>query len=281
MQLVKARARFPCPIVTSAYITAGLRRQVRRRARDRCEYCLLAEQNVFFPHEPDHIIAEKHGGTTTAENLALSCFDCNRFKGSDIASLDPINGSLVPLFNPRTDDWEEHFQIEGGNIFALTAVGRATERLLKLNLPVRVEIRATLAQAADSPDNRSAQKMFERNMGEKKIEDWNTRHLFARAERRAESHALRSLLSALCSSSSHLVSSDLRFPRPHPTPILTVLGKKPSTSSSSRFWNCSFPRRMPISTGAGSASRSTRNCSKSLRKRKSGGGMSISWSRSG
>ena len=106
---------------------------------------------MFFPREPDHIIAEKHGGATTAENLALSCFDCNRFKGSDIASLDPISGSLVPLFNPRSDDWEEHFQIEGGNICALTAVGRATVRLLKLNLPVRVEIRATLALGGRFP----------------------------------------------------------------------------------------------------------------------------------
>ncbi len=137
--------------MTSTYISAGLRQRVRRRAKNRCEYCLLAEQDAFFAHEPDHIIAEKHGGATTAENLALSCFDCNRFKGSDIASLDPMTGSLVHLFNPRTDGWEDHFQIEGGKICPLTAVGRATERLLKLNLRARVEIRATLARAGRFP----------------------------------------------------------------------------------------------------------------------------------
>jgi hypothetical protein len=128
-----------------------LRQRVRRRARNRCEYCLLHEQDAFFAHEPDHIIAEKHGGATTAENLALSCFDCNRFKGSDIASLDPMTGSLVRLFNPRTDQWDDHFQIENGRISALTAVGRATERLLKLNLPARVEIRQTLARPGRYP----------------------------------------------------------------------------------------------------------------------------------
>jgi len=137
--------------VTSAYISAGLRQRVRRRAKDCCEYCLLAEEDAFFPHEPDHIIAEKHGGATTAENLALACFDCNRFKGSDIASLDPLSGSLVSLFNPRTDGWNDHFRIYRGEIRALTAVGRATERLLKLNLPARVEIRATLARAGRYP----------------------------------------------------------------------------------------------------------------------------------
>jgi hypothetical protein len=41
------------------------------------------------------------------------CRLCNRFKGSDIASLDPASGTLLPLFNPRSDVWEEHFRVEG------------------------------------------------------------------------------------------------------------------------------------------------------------------------
>ena len=137
--------------MTSTYIPAGLRQRVRRRAKGRCEYCLLAEQDSFFVHEPDHIVAEKLGGATTAENLALACFDCNRFKGSDIASPDPKSGKLVRLFNPRTDVWAEHFQVEGGRIGPLTDVARVTERLLKLNLPARVEIRATLARVGRYP----------------------------------------------------------------------------------------------------------------------------------
>lgn len=129
----------------SVRISAALRQLVRRRAARRCEYCLLAEDDAFFAHEADHIIAEKHGGGTAADNLAFACFDCNRFKGSDIASLDPQTGNLVALYHPRTDRWEEHFQIENGILRPLTAVARATERLLKLNFPVRVEIRRKLA----------------------------------------------------------------------------------------------------------------------------------------
>jgi len=56
-------------------IAATLRRQVRERARERCEYCLLAEIRAFFPHKPDHIIALTHGGETLLANLALACFD--------------------------------------------------------------------------------------------------------------------------------------------------------------------------------------------------------------
>lgn len=47
-----------------------LRRQVRDRAQGQCEYCRIHEEDVVFPHEADHIIAEKHGGPTTLENLA-------------------------------------------------------------------------------------------------------------------------------------------------------------------------------------------------------------------
>ena len=122
-------------------ISAALRRQVRERASERCEYCLLTEVQAFFPHEPDHIIAQKHGGRSVLHNLALACFDCNRFKGSDIASVDPDSEVITRLFNPRVDRWTEHFRLDRGRIVPLTVVGRATERLLRLNLPHRVEIR--------------------------------------------------------------------------------------------------------------------------------------------
>jgi len=127
--------------VTRARISAALRREVRERARERCEYCLVAESEAFGPHEPDHLIALKHGGETSSANLVLACFDCNRFKGSDIASLDPLTGELVALFNPRTLRWTEHFYLNGSRIIPLTAVARATERLLKLNPASRLESR--------------------------------------------------------------------------------------------------------------------------------------------
>ena len=137
--------------MSEAYVPAAMRYEVRERAHGCCEYCLLAEDDAYFPHESDHIISLKHRGLSVRENLAWSCFDCNRFKGSDIASLDPISGDLVPLFNPRKDSWHEHFQFEGGEILPLTPIGRATAALLKFNLPQRVEVRATLAQASRYP----------------------------------------------------------------------------------------------------------------------------------
>lgn len=80
----------------AAPLSAALRRLVRVRAELRCEYCMLAEDDAFLPHEPDHVVAVKHGGVTESPNLALACFDCNRHKGSDLASLDPETGLLSP-----------------------------------------------------------------------------------------------------------------------------------------------------------------------------------------
>jgi hypothetical protein len=137
--------------VSETYVPAAIRRQVRERVYGYCEYCLLMEDDAFFPHEPDHIIAVKHGGMSTLENLAWACFDCNRFKGSDIASLDAVSGGLIPLFNPRIHSWHEHFQLVGAQILPLTPIGRVTTALLKFNLPQRVEVRETLILAGRYP----------------------------------------------------------------------------------------------------------------------------------
>lgn len=124
---------------------------MRDRAGEHCEYCLIAESQASPPHEPDHLIALKHGGQTTSENLALACFDCNRFKGSDIASIDAVTSELVGLFNPRTQQWPEHFRLNGAYIVPLTAVGRVTEKLLRFNLPSRLELRAHLIERGKYP----------------------------------------------------------------------------------------------------------------------------------
>src|SRR5262249_9068504 len=127
-------------------LPVSLRKLIRERAALRCEYCLLAEDNALLPHEPDHVIAVKHGGLTEAANLALACFDCNRYKGSDIASLDPETGFLTPLFNPRVDDGREQFATGGGVSAPRTVRARVTAALLRLNLAARVEVRRELAE---------------------------------------------------------------------------------------------------------------------------------------
>ena len=79
------------------YIPADLRRLVIERAGGRCEYCLMHVADRLLPFEIDHVIAEKHGGETDADNLCLACYRCNGFKGSDIASADPQTGKATFL----------------------------------------------------------------------------------------------------------------------------------------------------------------------------------------
>ena len=133
--------------MSRASITARLRRLVAERAHGQCEYCLTPEIAAFVAHEVDHIIAQKHGGETEADNLALSCTLCNQHKGTDIASLDPQTGQLTPLYHPRRDRWTDHFRLAEAHIVPLTAVGRVTVWLLQLNQPERVAERELLLAA--------------------------------------------------------------------------------------------------------------------------------------
>lgn len=82
------RARTNACLMTS-YVSPELRRIVEERAGNRCEYCLIHEDNTYVGCHVDHIIAEKHGGRTELDNLALACAFCNRAKGTDIASILP------------------------------------------------------------------------------------------------------------------------------------------------------------------------------------------------
>lgn len=78
-----------------SYVPATLRRLVTQRAEDKCEYCQFPQKASLFAFEMEHIIAEKHDGITESENLALSCPYCNRFKGTDLGSIDPETGQLM------------------------------------------------------------------------------------------------------------------------------------------------------------------------------------------
>ncbi len=134
------------------YISAILRRKVYERAGDCCEYCLIPETAVLAAHEIDHIIAQKHGGLTEADNLALSCAICNKHKGSDLASLDPVTGEIVALYHPRRQQWQEHFQLKDGLLIPLTPTGRVTVKLLQLNNSYRIQERNLLIQSGIFPE---------------------------------------------------------------------------------------------------------------------------------
>ena len=133
------------------YIPAELRRLVTERAGGCCEYCHISRDDHTLPSEIDHIISEKHRGATVADNLCLSCWDCNNAKGSDIASADPQTGQPTFLFHPRRQRWEDHFRLEGGVIVPLTPEGRVTAFLLRLNDPERVAERDILVTLGRYP----------------------------------------------------------------------------------------------------------------------------------
>jgi 5-methylcytosine-specific restriction endonuclease McrA len=124
-----------------------LRSLVMERAGYRCEYCLLRQSTSAHRHQPDHILPRQHGGETHAENLALACVRCNRFKGPNVGSYDPVTGKLVPFFNPRQQQWSEHFELEQGVIHPLTPEGRVTVFILRLNHEDRIAERRRLGQA--------------------------------------------------------------------------------------------------------------------------------------
>ena len=94
-------------------IPADLRQLVIDRAGNRCEYCLLPQAAALHKHEPDHIVPIQNGGETNEHNLALACLRCNRYKGPNVGSFDPLTGKLVPFFNPRIHRWADHFRLEG------------------------------------------------------------------------------------------------------------------------------------------------------------------------
>jgi hypothetical protein len=127
-------------------MNAGLREQVRRRAKDRCEYCQMPQNGTVLPHEADHIRSQKHHGPTTADNLCWACSWCNSFKGTDVAAYVPGTTEIVPLFNPRTQVWDEHFNWEGGILRAKTATASATIELLRMNQPERIDHRKLLME---------------------------------------------------------------------------------------------------------------------------------------
>lgn len=130
-----------------SYVPATLRRLVTQRAGDQCEYCQFPQKASLFAFEMEHIIAAKHDGITESENLALSCPCCNRFKGSDIGSIDPETGQLTPFFNPRLQQWSDHFRLEGGTIIPLTPEGRVTAKILQFNLLERILERQQLSNS--------------------------------------------------------------------------------------------------------------------------------------
>lgn len=117
-----------------------LKQQVYDRARGCCEYCQTAEANTGQTMHGDHIDPQ---GADTLDNLCLACWNCNTSKHKSVNAIDFLTNETVALFNPRQQNWFEHFRwIDNGiRLEGLTVIGRATIDRLKMNRPAIVVAR--------------------------------------------------------------------------------------------------------------------------------------------
>ena len=115
-------------------VPAKTRQQVIERAGGRCEYC-LAPELVGVAMELDHILPLAEGGGHDPDNLCLACRHCNGFKSDFTTGLDPENNTEAPLYNPRTQNWQDHFRWDesGAEITGITPTGRGTISRLGMN----------------------------------------------------------------------------------------------------------------------------------------------------
>ena len=124
-------------------VSAKLRAKIIQTAKNLCGYCQNPQDLVPIPFEIEHILPKAAGGTDVEENLWLSCGVCNSFKHAKTHAVDPETKIEIRLYNPRTQNWNEHFEFSNDNseILGKTACGRATVIALKLNNPRAVKMR--------------------------------------------------------------------------------------------------------------------------------------------
>ena len=101
----------------------------------------LRQEQEPLPFHVDRVTPRQHGGRDVPENLALACHHCNLHKGPNLSGLDPQTGELTRLFHPRLDRWSEHFARQSGEIIGLSARGRTTVSLLRMNDDGRLQLR--------------------------------------------------------------------------------------------------------------------------------------------
>jgi HNH endonuclease len=120
-----------------------LRHAVILRAEKCCEYCKSQDKYSPTSFTIDHVFPQSLDGITEWLNLAYACFLCNRLKSNKLKVFDILTQKWIPLFNPRTDIWHEHFSWseDATIIIGITAVGRCTVKELKLNRDKLIEYR--------------------------------------------------------------------------------------------------------------------------------------------
>ena len=136
------------------YVPVELARRVREAAGNRCGYCLGPQHLVLGRLQVEHLLPRSRGGQTEEANLWLSCPLCNNYKGDRTTAVDPDTREMVPLFNPREQNWFEHFRWspDGLRVIGLTPIGRATVAALHLSDdPDALTVRSYWVQAGWHP----------------------------------------------------------------------------------------------------------------------------------
>lgn len=100
-----------------------------------------------------HIEHIKPADGDQPDNLCLACPNCNLSKAAATAAKDPDTGKDAPLFNPRSQVWDEHFEWKDNYalIQGRTPTGRATVTRFKMNRPRIVLARKRWALAGLHP----------------------------------------------------------------------------------------------------------------------------------
>jgi 5-methylcytosine-specific restriction endonuclease McrA len=121
--------------VPSRPISDALYQSVALDARGECGYCRAPQRALPYRLEVEHLLPTSLGGGDGRDNLWLSCHKCNKLRSNRIAAPDPLTQQVVPLFNPRQNNWKDHFTWEGEGLYVVgrTAIGRATVATLQLN----------------------------------------------------------------------------------------------------------------------------------------------------
>ncbi|MCD9185143.1 MAG: HNH endonuclease [Pyrinomonadaceae bacterium] len=134
-------------------ISEKLKAKIRRQAKNRCGYCLLPQSLNPSLLEIEHLHATANGGTDEEENLWLACRLCNGYKNIQSEAVDYKTNQKVLIFNPRTQDWNEHFEWKNEKIVGKTPCGRATVKAVKLNNEIILPVRRKWISAGWFPPN--------------------------------------------------------------------------------------------------------------------------------
>ncbi len=79
----------------------------------------------------------------------MACRACNLYKSNIENVIDPLTQQKTPLFKPRLQVWDEHFEVQeekGFRIEGKTAVGRVTSKQLRMNSSLQLAARTQWAK---------------------------------------------------------------------------------------------------------------------------------------